>query len=185
MADDATLAALEARLARLEDVEAVRETWLDYCTQIDLGDFERLGDVFAEDAELELEGLAPQVYGTYTGRRSIIDDFYARTAGPADGPPGSAKAMTGHLCTNMRIDVDGDAARTLGYFMEIVDDNLILIGTYQHRLRREPDRWRFTSKRIVVRYRGRLEATGVKGSPLTDILARTLGGQPVIAHPGA
>src|SRR3954452_19408647 len=99
---DRTLAALEARLARLEDTEAVRETWLDYCTQIDLADFERLGDVFTEDAELELDGLAPTVDGTYRGRRSIIDDFYRRAAGPADGPPGSGKAMTGHLCTNMR-----------------------------------------------------------------------------------
>ena len=44
---DTTLAALEARLARLEDIEAVRETWLDYCTQIDLAAYDRLGDVFA------------------------------------------------------------------------------------------------------------------------------------------
>ncbi len=183
MGGDTTLAALAARLARLEDTEAVRETWLDYCTQIDLADHERLGDVFAEDAELEVEGLAGAVDGTYRGRRSIIDDFYRRTAGPADGPPGSGKAMTGHLCTNMRIEVDGDEASTLGYFFEIVDDNLVLIGTYQHRLRREPDRWRFTFKRIVVRYRARLETTAVKGSPLTDVVTRPVGGQPGIPHP--
>ena len=181
--DDRTLAALEARLARLEDTEAVRETWLDYCTQIDLADYERLGDVFAEDAELELEGLARAVDGTYRGRGSIIDDFYRRTAGPADGPPGSGRAMTGHLCTNMRIEVEGDEASTLGYFFEIVDDNLVLIGTYQHRLRRESDRWRFTFKRIVVRYRARLETTGVKGSALTDVVARPVGGRPGISHP--
>ena len=182
---DTTLAALEARLARLEDIDAVRETWLDYCTQIDVADYDRLGDIFAEDAELELEGLARTVDGTYHGRRSIIDDFYRRTAGPADGPPGSAKAMTGHLCTNMRIEVDGDEASTLGYFFEIVDDNLVLIGTYQHRLRHEPDRWRFTFKRIVVRYRARLETTGVRGSPLTDVVTRPVGGQPGIPHPRA
>ena len=178
MATDATLAGLEARLARLEDTEAVRATWLDYCTRIDLADFDGLGDVFADDAELQLDGLAAAVDGTYRGRRSIIDDFYRRTAGPADGPPGSGKAMTGHLCTNMRVEVDGDEASTLGYFFEIVDDDLVLIGTYQHRLRREPDRWRFTFKRIVVRYRARLEARGVRSIPLTDIVARSVGGHP-------
>jgi hypothetical protein len=167
-------AGVEARLARLEDLEEVRATWLDYCHQIDLGDLDRLGDVFAEDAELELIGLARQLDGTYRGRRAIIDDFYARTAGPDDGPPGSAKAMTGHLATNMQIELDGDEATTLGYFFEIVDDNLVLIGTYQHRLRRDPDRWRFTFKRIAVRYRARLEAQGVTGRPLTGIVDRPL-----------
>ena len=85
----------------------------------------------------------------------------------------------------MRIEVDGDEASTLGYFFEIVDDNLVLIGTYQHRLRHEPDRWRFTFKRIVVRYRARLETTAVKGSPLTDVVTRPVGGQPGIPHPRA
>ena len=48
--------------------------------------------------------------------------------------------MTTHLCTNMRTEVDGDEASALGYFFEIVHDNLVLSGTYQHRLRRERDR---------------------------------------------
>lgn len=169
---DQVPAGLEARLARLEDLEAIRATWLDYCHQIDLGDLDRLGDVFTEDAELELIGLAAPLDGTYRGRRAIIDDFYARAAGPPGGPPGSAKAMTGHLLTNMQIELDGDEATTLGYFFEIVDDDLVLIGTYQHRLRREPDRWRFTFKRITVRYRARLEARDVAGRPLTDVVAR-------------
>ena len=77
MADD--LATLAARLRRLEDLEAVRSTWLDYCNRIDVGDLNGLGDVFTEDADLEMDGLAPSLDGTYRGRRSIIDDFYART----------------------------------------------------------------------------------------------------------
>jgi ketosteroid isomerase-like protein len=178
------LAALERRLRILEDREAVRETWLDYCTQIDLGDMDGLGDVFAEDAVLELEGLARSIDGEYRGRRSIIDDFYARTASPS-GDPGSTTAMTGHLSTNMRIELDGDEATTLAYFFEIADDNLVLIGTYQHRLRRDADRWRFTFLRIVVRYRARLEVGSVRGRPLTGVVARDVGGAPGIAHRGA
>jgi hypothetical protein len=130
-----------ARLQRLEDREHP-VTWLDYCNRLDLGDFAGLGDVFAEDAGLEMSGLAASLDGTYHGRQSIIEDFYSRTRLPSS-TSGTPRFMTGHLSTNLQIDLDGDEATTLAYFFEIVDDNLVLIGTYQHRLRREPDRWRF------------------------------------------
>jgi hypothetical protein len=72
----------------------------------------------------------------------------------------------------MQIDLDGDAATTLAYFFEIVDDGLVLIGTYQHRFRREPARWRFAFLRITVRYRARIETSSVRGQPLAPILAK-------------
>ncbi len=165
------LTELAKRLARLEDLEAIRSTWLDYCNRLDSGDFEALGDVFTEDADLEMSGLAPGLDGVYSGRRSIIDDFYSKTALPVTGA-GVPRLMTGHLSTNMQIQLDGDEATTLAYFFEIVDDNLVLIGTYQHRLRRHADRWRFAFLRISVRFRGRLEIGHLSGQPLTDILAR-------------
>ena len=167
----ADLDALTARLQRLEDLEAIRSTWLDYCTRLDVGDMGGLGDVFTDDAELELNGLAPSLDGTYRGRRAIIDDFYARTALPSS-TSAAPRFMTGHLSTNMQIELDGDDATTLAYFFEIVDDNLVLIGTYQHRLRRDPDRWRFAFLRISVRYRARIEASHVGGQPLAPIVAK-------------
>ncbi len=172
MNDD--LAALTARVRRLEDLEEVRATWLDYCNRIDAGDMIGLGDVFAEDAVLEMDGLARSLDGTYRGRRSIIDDFYARTSLPTDTATAAAQTryMTGHLSTNMQIELDGDAATTLAYFFEIVDDSLVLIGTYQHRMRRDPDRWRFARLRISVRYQARLEVSKVGGQPLGPILAK-------------
>lgn len=168
----ADLAALSARLQHLEDLESVRSTWLDYCNRLDAGDLAGLGDVFAEDADLEMDGLGRSLDGTYHGRRAIIDDFYARTALPSPGA--SPRFMTGHISTNMQIELDGDAATTLAYFFEIVDDNLVLIGTYQHRLRRDADRWRFVFLRISVRYRARIEAREVRGQPLAPILAKTV-----------
>ncbi|MDG2114922.1 MAG: nuclear transport factor 2 family protein, partial [Actinomycetota bacterium] len=148
------LAELTARLERLEDLESVRGTWLDYCNRLDLHDFEGLTDVFAEDAALEMDGLAPNLDGRYEGRSAIIDDFYAATETPS--PEAAHRQMTGHLSTNMQIELDGDEATTLAYFFEIVDDDLVLIGTYQHRMRRESDRWRIAFLRISVRYRARL-----------------------------
>ena len=170
-ASAADVAALTARLQRLEDLEDIRGTWLDYCNRLDVGDLDGLGDVFTDDATLEMDGLAPGLDGTYEGRRSIIEDFYRRT-GVASPPSGTGPFATGHLSTNMQIALDGDSATTLAYFFEIVDDNWVLIGTYQHRLRREADRWRFAFLRIAVRYRARLEAREVGGQPLAAILAR-------------
>ena len=164
------LAALEARLGRLEDLDAVRSTWLDYCTRLDLGDVDGLRDVFTETAQLEVNGLAEAFDGVYHGRDSILNDMYLRTGFPmrAGAQP---RNMTGHLSTNMQIDLDGDLATTLAYFFEIVDD-LVLIGTYQHRMRRDPDRWRIAFLRISIRYRARIEAHDVAGQALATIAAK-------------
>jgi len=162
------LTALTARLQRLEDLEAVRATVHDYCNCVDRADFGALGDVFTEDAELELMGLARSFDGTYRSRATIVDDFYARTSNPS-----SYGFMTGHIATNLQIDLHGDTATTLGYFFEIVD-GLLLIGTYQHRLRRDPDRWRFAFLRIAIRYRSRLEASGPGGLTMAEVVARAV-----------
>jgi hypothetical protein len=165
------LSGLLARVQRLEDLEAVRATWLDYCNRLDSGDMDALGDVFTEDAELQMVGLGGSLDGTYRSRASIIGDFYRRTGSAASGT-GTSPLMTGHLSTNMQISLAGDEATTLAYFFEIVDDNLVLIGTYQHRMRRGPERWRFAFLRITVRYRGRLEIGQLEGRSLREIIAQ-------------
>ena len=162
--------ALLERVQRLEDLEAVRTTWLNYCNRLDAFDFDGLGDVFALDATLEVGGLSPALDGHYESRRTIVEDFYRKTdVAPSTNPAG---LMTGHLSTNMQIELDGNGATTLAYFFEIVDNNLALIGTYQHRMRREVDRWRIAFLRISIRYRGRLEVSKTSGQSLTEILAR-------------
>jgi hypothetical protein len=165
---------LVARIARLEDLEAIRQTWLDYCMRLDAADWTALGDVFTEDAVLEMNGLDHLVKGLdgqYCGRHAIINDFYCQTGAliPLDAKP---MFVTGHLSTNMQITLEGDEATTLAYFFEIVANDRVLIGTYQHRFRREADRWRFRVLRISIRYRAKLEASDIGGQSLNDILAR-------------
>jgi hypothetical protein len=67
--------------------------------------------------------------------------------------------------------LDGDEATTLAYFFKIVDTNLLLIGTYQHRMRRCADRWRFAVLRISIRFRARVEVAEVQGQTLREILS--------------
>ena len=169
-----TLEEVLKRLQRLEDREAVRDTWLDYCQRLDSEDWTGLANVYAPDGELEmvgLEALAPGIDGVYRGRHDIIERFYK----PAiETGANIAKGLfsTGHLSTNMQISLAGDEATTLAYFFEILANDLVLIGTYQHRMRRDPDRWRFAFLRISVRYYGHLAVSGVGGQSLQEILAK-------------
>jgi len=166
------LAKLSERVQYLEDLESIRHTWRDYCMRLDSGDLGGLGDVFAEDGVLEtvgLEVIRPGADGVYRGRKAIINDFYSAASSVR---PRSELFSTGHLSTNMQIDLKGDEATTLAYWFEIILNDLVLIGTYQHRLRREADRWRFAFLRISVRYRARLEARDVGGQSLREVLAK-------------
>lgn len=168
---DTDIAGLMQRVQRLEDMEAIRHTWRDYCTQLDAEDWLALGGIFTADAVLEMNGLShlgAGLDGTYRGRHTIIDEFYK----PSIGAAGGGALMTGHLSTNMQIDLKGDEATTLAYFFEIVADNLILIGTYQHRMRREADRWRFAFLRISIRYNARIAASDLHGQTLKAMLAK-------------
>ena len=173
---DANLERLTERVQYLEDLEAIRHTWRDYCTKLDSEDWPGLGDIFTEDGVLEMVGLdtlIPGLDGEYRGRDTIIDDFYIPAITGAANIEEKLFA-TGHISTNMQIDVKGDEATTLAYFFEIVASNTVLIGTYQHRMRRDPDRWRFAFLRISVRYHARLEATNVGGQSLQEILAKAV-----------
>ena len=171
-----TLEALAARLAVLEDQEAIRHTWRDYCKCLDADDWRGLADVYCADGELEMVGLntlVPGIDGRYSGRDHIIERFY-KPAMDSAANIGKGLFATGHISTNMQIELAGDEATTLAYFFEIVANNTVLIGTYQHRLRREADRWRFKFLRISVRYHAQLNAAEVGGQSLVDILARPL-----------
>lgn len=171
MAAPDDLADLRARVQRLEDLEAVRATWLAYCNRLDAFDFDGLSQLFAPDATVEVDGLARSLDGAYHGRDGIISFYRATEGAPADTPLG---AMTGHLSTNMQIELAGDEATTLAYFFEIVDNSLVLIGTYQHRLLRAGLSWQIALLRITIRYRARIEASSVRGVPLTEVLAKPL-----------
>lgn len=162
------------RLQYLEDLEAVRHTWRDYCIRLDSEDWPALADVFCDDGILEmigLDALLPGIDGVYRSRQTIIDDFYIPAIEGAANPAAKLFA-TGHISTNMQIDLDGDEARTLAYFFEIVANNTVLIGTYQHRMQREQDRWRFAFLRISVRYHAELATANVGGQSLQEVLAK-------------
>jgi hypothetical protein len=62
--NEADLKDILARLSHLEDLEAIRHTWRDYCTRLDSEDWEGLGDVFTTEAIVEMVGLDALLPGT-------------------------------------------------------------------------------------------------------------------------
>jgi hypothetical protein len=168
---DEAIKDLEARVSRLEDIEAVHKTWRAYIYALDSSDWDSLRDVFTEDGAVEMVGLddyRPGQDRTYRGREEIINDFYVpdieEVANPSIG-----NFYTGHHGTNMEIEFDGDEATTFAYFFEILGNEQVLIGTYQHRMRREADRWRIAYLRIAIRYRAKIEATDFGGLSLAEV----------------
>lgn len=148
------------------------ETWHDYLFGLDSRRWDELGDVFTHDAVLESTGLDyrnPGRDGTYDGRDVILRDFY----GSEKARPETANGLfrTGHFGTNLRIKLEGDEASTLSYYFEIVNNTEVLAGTYQNRMRRDPDRWRIAFLRIAVMFRGRIDGSDFGGCALQDILA--------------
>jgi hypothetical protein len=164
---------LEQRVRRLEDLEAVRGAWRDYLFALDAADYDALAEVFTEDGAVEMVGLDDYQPGqdrTYHGREEIIEAFYKPVIDVV-ARPDNGMFYTGHHGTNMEIELDGDEATTLAYFFEILGNTQILIGTYQHRMRREPDRWRIAYLRIAIRYRAELQGDNFGGLSLADVLA--------------
>ena len=109
---ETSLEHLSERVQYLEDLESIRHTWRDYCMRLDSGDSEGVGDVFTEDGVLEtvgLEVIRPGADGVYRGRTAIINDFYFRGA-RGSRRPRTELFSTGHLSTNMQIDLKGEEA---------------------------------------------------------------------------
>ena len=129
----------EARLRRLEDLEEIRQLFVDYGYLLDLGDYAAYAQLFAEDGELM---LGP--FGRAKGRQEI-EAMMVRVGGT-----GSL-----HLITSPMVTLDGDraTARVMWTVINRAGDGAPLLGMVGHHedeLVREAGRWRFRSRRGFV-----------------------------------
>jgi hypothetical protein len=76
---DDDLAALDARITRLEDLNQIERLQRTYGYFVDKGQWTLLADLFTEDATLEIGGK-----GLFVGRHRVLE--YMQTAFGADGP---------------------------------------------------------------------------------------------------
>ncbi len=94
---------LEARIARLEDIEAIKQLKALYCEICDDGhDPKRIVTIFAEDGIWEGRGIGHAKGHAEIG--ALFEGF------------GERIAFSQHMVMNPRIEVDGDTATGTWYF---------------------------------------------------------------------
>ncbi|HEX3713194.1 MAG TPA: nuclear transport factor 2 family protein [Trebonia sp.] len=130
-------------LEELADRAAIVDVVTAYATSLDTRDWERLGSLFTADACWEYSGSAQRL----TGPEAIVGRISA-SLGRFDA--------THHLNGNHVAVVHGDeAGHTCYYQAQHVrwglpgGEKFLSGGRYEDRLRRTPDGWRFTQRKIV------------------------------------
>jgi hypothetical protein len=95
----------------VEDKDAIREVFAEYCFRLDEGRFEEMAALFAEDGTWET------AFGEATGRAAIAQlarDIRARSPGP--------RPRAVHLVTNIAITLAGDRAEARSNWMVMQND---------------------------------------------------------------
>jgi len=133
---------IEARLRRLEDLQAINQLFIDYGEHLDSGDFDAYADLFAEDGEVLLGPM-----GRAQGRaeiRALMTKLLAPSVG-----------STFHIVSSPRIDLRGDTATsTVMWSVATTGDDglarLSMVGHHVDDLVRTAGGWRFRRRRGVV-----------------------------------
>lgn len=129
----------DARVRRLEDLEEIRQLFVDYGRHLDAGDVEAYAALFADDGEVLLGPI-----GRAKGRAAIVELMTAVRA--------RARTPSFHLVTNPTIRLDGDRATAEVLWTVIrpgADGRLevAMFGRHEDDLVRERGRWRFLRRR--------------------------------------
>jgi uncharacterized protein (TIGR02246 family) len=135
-------ATIEARLRRLEDLEEIRQLFVDYGHYLDFGDVEGYASLFAREGELMLGPV-----GRAKGPEAILELAKKMQAGMG--------GRSYHLVANPIINLDGDRATSDVMWAVIVPDDdgkarLSMSGRHKDELIREDGRWRFLKRRGYV-----------------------------------
>jgi uncharacterized protein (TIGR02246 family) len=133
---------LRARVRRLEDLEEIRELFVDYGRHLDSGDVAAYAQLFAAEGEVLLGPVG-------------------RAKGPAAIEALLAKALAGrvgttfHLVTSPVVELHGDAATSEVMWTVVAagEDgrpSVTSLGFHKDELVREDGRWRFARRRGVM-----------------------------------
>jgi len=135
----ADLDALERRLRRMEDLEEIRQLFVDYGRHLDAGDVEAYASLFADDGEILLGPI-----GRAKGHAAIVELMTKVRA--------RAATKSFHLVTNPVVRLDGDRAtgEVLWTVIRPAADGRLevaMFGRHEDELVRERGRWRIAKRR--------------------------------------
>ena len=139
-----SLTELEARVRRLEDVDAIRALFLEYGKLADAKDWVGYSELFVEDGTFD----SAHSVGTLTGSREIRERLgSAYGVDPEDAV---------HLFDNVEIEVDGDRATAKSYWTYLrpgkdgLPPQVLMFGRYEDVLVRTDAGWRFQLRQCGI-----------------------------------
>jgi uncharacterized protein (TIGR02246 family) len=142
--DDDASKALSDRIRRLEDMDEIRQLYLDYGRHLDAGDAVAYAALFARGAKLRL-GPVMRADG-----RDEIERVAVATIRP--GPDGAKGSV--HVLGSPHVELDGNTARGEAVWVAIAraeaGPSAIRVGRHVDKLVREDGRWRFAERRGFI-----------------------------------
>ena len=139
----------DPRITRLVDERDVLDVVHRFAAGMDLRDWDAYRAVFADELILD--------YTSYRGGEPVVvaaDAWVDRVRRRF-----ATMLATQHSLSNHRIELDGDEARCLTYVeamhvaeIDGVEQWCVVGGQYDDLLRRTPDGWRLTRKKLAVRW---------------------------------
>jgi hypothetical protein len=133
---------IEERLRRLEDLEAIRELFLDYGRTLDHRRFEECSRLFAERGQF----VAP--FDTFTGPDGILALLHAMLGDHLS--PDAGRDF--HVFANPAVELEGDRATAHSFWIYVTPDaaghpRVAQLGHYEDTVIRAADgRWRFEQR---------------------------------------
>jgi uncharacterized protein (TIGR02246 family) len=135
-------------MSMIEDKEAIRELFSEYCFRMDDGDYCGLAELFCEDGEWIAS------YSQAKGREAIAALMAHNIPDKASG------IVRKHYVANSLIRIDGERATARAAYLVFVGEGKgpqpIVAGTYEDELVRTKEGWRFRSRRLVHDIAGEL-----------------------------
>jgi uncharacterized protein (TIGR02246 family) len=136
---------VEARLRKLEDIDAIHALLVDYGRALDKRDFQAYGALFAQDGSWK-GGM-----GSATGP----DEIGKMVAAGFERMQPSLYTSSNHVMTSFDVDVDGDTATAWSRWTWVVvgadgKPQAERAGHYEDTLIRERDEWKFKSRQAFT-----------------------------------
>lgn len=146
-AREPSMASLEARLQRTEDLLAIQQLLGDYATYMDASDYVAYSQLFTSDGEL--------LFQTYhlKGPQAIREQMEQGGRSAAARAPAVKPAGLRHLISNIVIRIDGEQATSAARWITMSQGSdgrpvLGATGHYADTLRREGGKWKF-QRRVI------------------------------------
>lgn len=145
------LAALEQRLQRLEDRDAIHQLFVDYGKHLDAGDLDSYVSLYAADGEVMLGPM---------GRAQGREEIRALMSGVL-----AHAGASFHIISSPSVELDGDRAASSVMWTVIAKDadgkpKLTMLGRHVDELVREDGTWRIAVRRGLIDLPARMQAPG-------------------------